>query len=326
MDKTLNDFQTQLSESFYSKIYLLEKILGDKHWLTSGTFKEKILISFLNQNLPKRYKAKSGFIIFPKKRIFKDKPPKDYDYLNNSSYVISKQLDIIIFDVIETLPVFEDENIVLLAPEDVKSIIEVKGTLNSRHLKDSINLLIDFKNKWTDYKSFSKELFIEAPLVPPTLYIFSWDIKKNKRGHREITGKSIRDKLVQTLKENTNSRNYDKIPRIESAFVYNQCEVTLTISADTPIPSIGYMTLRGQNVIYSDDGQLEKGGDKTLFSLLKDILANNKSLKNRFLIDTDESNRYDILPHADIGYTKAFELKVTKKLKKEIENTKPNNV
>ncbi len=309
MNKTLNDFQTQLSESFYSKIYLLEKILGDKHWLTSGTFKEKVLISFFNDNLPKRFKAKSGFVIFPTKRIFKDKEPEGYNSSNIGSYSISKQIDILIYDVIESCPVFEDENIVLLSPEAAKCIIEVKGTLNSKHLEDAINLLMDYKNKWIDYKSFSEEHYINDSLSVPNMYIYSWEFKKNRNGHRQLSGNNIRKKLADLLAKNSTSDNYKEVPKIESVYIYNDCEIELTVSADSKILSIGYMTLRGQSVVYSDDGRIEKGGDKTLFSILRNILANNDYLKNRFLIDTDESNRYDLFPHADTGYSKAFDLK-----------------
>lgn len=309
MSKTLNDFQNQLSESFHSKIYLLEKIIGDKHWLTSGTFKETVLISFLNQNLPKRYKAKSGFVIFPKQRIFIVKTPEDYDSMNRSSYIISKQIDILIYDNIESCPVFEDENIVLLAPEAVKGIIEVKGTLNSKHLEVAINLLIDYKNKWIEYKSFSEEHHIVEPLTVPTMYIYSWEFKKNKKGQRELTGKYIRNRLAKLLKENATSSNYKESPFINSVFVYNECEVSHTLSAEeVQKPSIGYMTTRGQSTVFTDDGKLIQEGDKTLFSLLRDILVSNNFLKNSFLLDTDDSNKYDLFPHRDIGYSKAFDV------------------
>jgi hypothetical protein len=203
MSKTLNDFQTQLSESFYSKIYLLEKIIGDNHWLTSGTFKEKVLINFLNQNLPRRYLAKSGFVIFPKQRIFKEKTPKDYDSLNSSAYDLSKQIDILIFDTIESCPVYEDENIVILSPEAVKEIIEVKGTLNSKHFNEALNLFVDFKNKWLDYKTFSREHLMENSLGVPNIYLYAWEFKKNRKGQREISGKNIRNKLAELLKNST---------------------------------------------------------------------------------------------------------------------------
>jgi hypothetical protein len=65
MSNTLSNFQSYLSESFYKRIHLIEKVVGDRHWLTTGTYKEKILLSFLNDALPKKLKAKPGFVVFP---------------------------------------------------------------------------------------------------------------------------------------------------------------------------------------------------------------------------------------------------------------------
>lgn len=311
MEKTLNDFQNQLSESFFSKIYLLEKIIGNNHWLTSGTFKEKVLITFLNNNLPKRFTAKSGFVVFPKKRIFeKNKTPKDYDFLNNSSYILSKQIDILVYDSLDYSPVFEDENIVLLSPESVKSVIEVKGTIDGKHLKDSTNLLIDYRNKWLEYKTFSDELNSDNELCIPTMFIYCWEFKKNKKGHRSITGKYIREYLARLLNEETSSISYRDEPFINTIYIYNECEISLiaSIEEDLSKSSIGFMTTRGYSVKYKNNGELVKGGDKSLFQMLRSILVYSDSLKNRFLIDTDDSDKYDLFAHQDTGYEKSFDL------------------
>lgn len=307
MDRTLNDFQTQLAESFHSKISLLEKIIGDKHWLTTGTFKEKVLINFLNENLPKKLKAKSGFVVFPSTRIFNtEKPPEDYDSMNRSSYLISKQIDILIYDIFESSPVFEDDNIVLLSPEAIKAVIEVKGTLNGRHLDDSIDLLMDYRKKWIEYKVFLEEHHNEIELKVPSMFVYAWEFKRNSKGKRQFSGKSVREKLSVILMKNSTYSEYDKTPFIQSVFVYNECETTLIVHGSTKDISVGYLTMRGQSTKYNDDGKLIKGGDKTLFELLRAILVSSDCLKNRFLIDTDDSNRYDLFTHKDTGYTKSL--------------------
>jgi hypothetical protein len=307
MDRTLNDFQTQLAESFHSKINLLEKIIGDKHWLTTGGFKEKVLINFLNDNLPKKLKAKSGFVVFPTKRLFNtEKPPEDYDLLNRSSYIMSKQIDILVYDVFESSPVFEDENIVLLSPESVKTVIEVKGTLNGKHLTDSIGLLMDYRNKWIEYKAFSKEHHIGVELKVPALFVYAWEFKKSKNGSRQLTGVTIRKKLSDILKENSTYKNYRETPSIDSIFIYNECETTLTVDASSEELWVGYLTTRGQSTKFLSDGTLQKGGDKTLFGLLRAILSTSDCLNNRFLIDVDDTNRYDLHSHQDTGYSKSF--------------------
>ena len=300
MDRTLNDFQTQLAESFHSRISLLEKIIGDKHWLTTGTFKEKVLINFLNENLPKKLKAKSGFVVFPAKREFsKEQPSEDY-FMNRSSYLISKQIDILIYDIFESLPVFEDDNIVLLSPEAIKAVIEVKGTLSRKHLDDSIDLLMDYRDKWIEYKSFLEEHHNEIELKVPSLFVYAWEFKRNSKGIRQFSGKSIRKILSEILKKNSTFREYEKTPFIQSIFIYNECETTLIADGSTEDISVGYFTMRGRSAKYNDKEILIEGGDKTLFELLRAILVSSDCLK------TDDSNRYDLFAHKDTGYTKSL--------------------
>jgi hypothetical protein len=307
MDRTLNDFQTQLAESFHSKINLLEKIIGDKHWLTTGGFKEKVLISFLNDNLPKKLKAKSGFVVFPTKRRFNtEMPPEDYDSLNRSSYIMSKQIDILVYDVFESSPVFEDDNIVLLSPESVKAVIEVKGTLNGKHLTDSIGLLMDYRNKWIEYKAFSKEHHIAVELKVPALLVYAWEFKRSTNGSRQLTGVTIRKKLSNILKENSTFENYRDTPFISSVFIYKECETTLTVGGDLEELRVGYFTTRGRSTKFLSDGTLQEGGDKTLFGLLRTILAMSDCLNNRFLTDTDDTSRYDLYPHQDTGFSESL--------------------
>lgn len=81
------------------RIHLLEKIIGNKHWLTTGTYKEKILITFFDSVLPKNLVTKSGFVLFPTNKYFcSDDEAKAFDRLNASDYIISKQIDLIIYD------------------------------------------------------------------------------------------------------------------------------------------------------------------------------------------------------------------------------------
>ena len=66
MTNPLQSFQSRLTSSFSNRVYLLEALIGNRHWLTTGTFKERVLITFLNDTLPKKLRAKSGFIVFPR--------------------------------------------------------------------------------------------------------------------------------------------------------------------------------------------------------------------------------------------------------------------
>ena len=88
------------------------------HYAERGGEAEDILIKFLNDHLPKRYAATSGFVI-------------------DSSNDISKQVDVIVYDAINS-PVFrKDERVMILPSDNVAVAIEVKTNLNKEELVDA---------------------------------------------------------------------------------------------------------------------------------------------------------------------------------------------
>ena len=319
MNKTLAEFNSYLSESFFKKIHLIEKIIGNKHWLTSGTFKEKILINFLNQTLPKRMIAKSGFVVFPCKKDFVGKkPPESYDALNSSAYDISKQIDILIYDQLDFSPILNDDDILIIGPESVRAVIEVKGTLSHKHLQEAIKSLNDFSQKWTQYASFRKNIHLASTLPIPKMHLFCWEVYKNKNNKISIRPKFVRDALSKNLSKMTNPSNYENIPIINKVLVYNEYQTDFLhyYHEKKNNCSIGYLTLRGKYVIFDKAGTPQESGDKTIHSLLRDILVSNDKLFNRLLFDPDETGRIDILPPLGSGYSKAYDIKtVTRRVK-----------
>jgi len=309
MNNTLAEFQSYLSESFFRRINLLEKIIGNRHWLTTGTYKEKVLLGFLNDTLPNRLAAQSGFIVFPCEKQFRDgERPEDYDYLNSSSYDISKQIDIIVYDQQNFSPILNDRDTVILGPESVRAVIEVKGRLSPKHLEAAVITLNDFIDKWSKYKEFRSEHYLESKLPSPSIYIFAWETKTDKKNKRSITGTKVREILARNLQKTSSKEKFKTTPAIRKASVYNDYEVDLLHHLDADGPeSVGYMTDRGRYIIFDENGNPNLSGDKTIYSLLRDILVGNDLLLNRFLIDSDETNVVDILPHRDSGYSKAFD-------------------
>jgi hypothetical protein len=141
------------------------------------------------------------------------------------------------------------------------------------------------------------------------LYIFAWETKINKN-RRLVTGTNARRILAKYLKENSTPSTIEKMPKIDKLLVYNDYEVGFCVSVEEDYMSLGYITSRGQSIIFGKDGEPKISGDKTVFSLLRDILSSNELLYNRFLIDLDETRYSDILPHKDAGYEKIFDLRV----------------
>lgn len=90
------------------------------HYGEAGEEVEQILIEFLNNYLPKRFRASSGFIL-------------------DSNNQISKQCDVIVYDHLLS-PVYRASNNALILPNHhVAAVLEVKSKLNKSQLKDSLD-------------------------------------------------------------------------------------------------------------------------------------------------------------------------------------------
>jgi hypothetical protein len=90
-----------------------------KHWGEEGKYKEAILKNMIKKFLPPHYLIGTGFIVKPG--------------LNRGEHIPSSQIDLIIYN--STLPIlFSEEDFVILTPETVHGIIEVKTNLENQDL------------------------------------------------------------------------------------------------------------------------------------------------------------------------------------------------
>jgi hypothetical protein len=111
-------------EVFQSQHTHIHKLLGGKHHLSSGTYREGLLRSFLTGVLPKAVSVDSGFI---------------YGF---GAVESSRQLDVIIWDSLHHAPVFHTGEFVIVAPEAVVAVISVKTTLDSAQLESALENLV----------------------------------------------------------------------------------------------------------------------------------------------------------------------------------------
>jgi Domain of unknown function (DUF6602) len=298
---SLLSFQNSLTSSFASKVYLLESLVGGRHWLTTGTFKERILITFLNEVLPRKLAAKSGFVAFPTE-VPSEKAAKNpkMETLNRSEYTLSKQIDILVYNPYDYTPVYEDQDIVILPPEALSHVVEVKGNLTSSSLTKAISHLEDFCSKWKSYTKFRVEHSFDTELKLPELFVYAWQV-------HQLSGEHIRKQLGDHLSAVTNVKNYRISPKIDSVFIFGVSHTTLTTEISTNPSTIGYSTGRGQNVRFDDSGKAQYAGDKTMFSLLRSVLYKNDLLTNRFLVRSDETSYQDEPKDPNLGYLQVFE-------------------
>lgn len=92
------------------------------HGPTKGSYREDLLRELLQRHIPQRFHAATGFI-------------SGFD----------EQLDIIIYDQIEYAPIFRVGNLVVVPPEAVRAVIEVKSSLTPTTLLDALEHLEGFR-------------------------------------------------------------------------------------------------------------------------------------------------------------------------------------
>ena len=120
-----------------------------KHAPTIGTFYENMLRSLLNETIPSKLKAGTGFIFDPNK--------------NKSS----KQIDILVYNSHDFAPLYSSGEFIVVSPEMAVSQSEVKKTLLHRHIRDIIR---------TTLLSYAKyDAFERCPFQQ--ISVFSYDSK-----------------------------------------------------------------------------------------------------------------------------------------------------
>lgn len=86
-----------------------------QHTSTVGTYRENLLQTLLRKHIPERYHVATGFI-----------------------YGCQRQIDVIIYDRIDYAPVFREGDLVVVPPQSVRAVIEVKTNLTKVQLRASL--------------------------------------------------------------------------------------------------------------------------------------------------------------------------------------------
>jgi hypothetical protein len=130
------DFYSADAEALRIRYKQIEHLIGLSHHSASeGTYCEALLREFLRRTLPHRVSVDTGFI----RRI------SDADWSQNNppplpadAPIATPQLDIIIHDTHDYAPLFRSEDFVVVLPEAVRGVIEVKKQLDWNGLKDAV--------------------------------------------------------------------------------------------------------------------------------------------------------------------------------------------
>jgi len=259
----LASFTGMYGDSFYHKIDLLGQLIHDNHHPSLGVYKEKLLIEAIKKYLPKKYELGTGFVPFPHQKV---------EIVNEKilyGHLVSNQLDIIIYDSFDYPPIFKDGDFVVLRPESVRVIIEVKGSINIRQLTSSLEKFWDYSEKWSSYKwsQFESITGSNVKIPQPQFMMMAWMKSVNRSGISNINGKIARRKIVEFYNEKINQSQGYILPHLDSLLIYNDC----IIEARYGEGGYGYYTGQGKYKIIDQDGNIKLSGDKTIGTILNKI-------------------------------------------------------
>ena len=131
----LAEFHSQEAVSMMAKYKHIEKLIGvNHHNLSAGYHCEILLKEYLRKNLPKKYSVDTGFI------RCNPQPAEEDDEGNPTDYIIaSPQIDILIHNDYDHTPIYRTGDCVIVEPESVAAIIEVKKNLTHTELRAALD-------------------------------------------------------------------------------------------------------------------------------------------------------------------------------------------
>ena len=272
----LTGFAALLGESLAAQVGLLEKLLHKAHFPSLGRYKERLLADTIRKYLPANVEVGTGFVLFPHSDRDPLVAPELYDPLNSSAFSCSRQCDIIIFDSARYPVVFRDGDFVVVRPEAVRAVVEVKGALSGVGLKESLKAFHDFATKWRLSQIFYQEHY-QPTTAKPGMYLMAWDVQRDRSYRPRVTPKHLLKLIADYYSEHLHLGEADGYPLLNNLLLYNECEIGPLWRAG-PEPDytmdFGWRIADGRFVRSSSSGDFIRDKDRTIASLLADLHIN----------------------------------------------------
>jgi hypothetical protein len=301
MERTdLTGYAALLGEGLSSKVGLLERLLRDAHYPSLGQYKERLLADTIKDFLPRTVEVGTGFVMFPHADEAPPGGPEMHDPLNQSAYSVSRQCDILVYDVARFPPIFRDRDFVVIRPEAVRAVIEVKGSLSIKSARDALESFHDFAHKWRATQLFY--LQHAQPTSPaPGLFVMGWDLKRNKLGRPTTSPARLRKLVADFYTANVQQSEVDGYPFLEQLLIYNEAVIFAVYGGElgeNPKLRFGWSSSDGRFARVGKDGKLFRDRDRTVASLLASLhwIINREDF-NRFFSYVDEVKDRRSLPY-----------------------------
>jgi hypothetical protein len=300
----LTGFAALLGESFSARVDLLSQVLQDAHYPSIGTYKERLLAETIRNYLPKSLSVGTGFVMFP----HSDATPRageHFDRLNKSAFTVSRQCDILVFDGENFPPVFRDGDFVVLRPEAVKAVIEVKGSISIPETRRLVDSCIDFGRKWRTTQIFYREHH-QALADAPTLLAMCWSTAKRSDGRSTTDPVRIRGEISKLYRANVDQSELDGFPLLDNLYIYGEAEISCVLGSDkSPMDGMhfGWFSSDGRFKRFDAAGNVYRDKDRTIAALLACLHVTMGLEKfNRFFSYPDETRDDKVLPYKHYGF------------------------
>lgn len=280
----LTGFAALVGESFQSRVDLLERLLQARHYPSLGTYKERLLAQSIRTFIPKAFEVGTGFVMFP----CEGRSGPFRDMHNQSDFDVSRQCDIIVYDAFNHPPVFQDGDFVVLRPESVKAVIEVKGSITRKSISDCLLSMLDFAKKWQTTQIFYRNHH-QAESEDPQLHCFGWNTNLPKN---DKLGRRLASIISEFYRDNVDPEEFGSLPLLDSLMLYNEWDVSniqgIGPAADH-LNQVGWYSRRGKFIRSDHNETLYLDRDRTVSSLLSRLhLPMGFDKFNRFFSYTDE--------------------------------------
>lgn len=283
----LTGFAALIGESFQARIDLLEKLLRSRHFPSLGNYKERLLANAIAEYLPKTASVGTGFVMFPCEAASEDRDHSYFDELNQSHFDVSRQCDILVYDSQTHPPVFQDGDFVVLRPESVKAVIEVKGNSRLRDVKSALESFLDFGRKWQNTQKFYRSHHHKS-CEDPQLHLFCWSSPARKRSS---PGQHLREVVCDFYRQTVSLDEFGSFPMLDCLYVYNEWEISeIQSSKGNPaIHQAGWCSRKGRFLRLDETKKPFLDKDRTVSSLLASLhWAVDSENFNRFFSYADE--------------------------------------
>jgi hypothetical protein len=222
---------------------------------------------------------------------------------------MSRECDILVYDVMRYPVVFRDGDFVIIRPEAVRAVIEVKGSLSLQETRDALASFHYFAVKWRETQIFYRKL--HGPITPkPPLFIMAWRISTDAAGRRRATPSSVREAIANFYAENVQLSEVDGYPFLEQLLIHNEAKILVGPESEPKgkgyIWHFGSTCYDGQFVRFRD-GSFIRDGDRTIADLLASLhWAVAEEDFNRFISYQDEIRNQKVLPYKYSGSSRAW--------------------